>query len=821
MNSLHKRKKGNKKTIMKESSVRTIRRFGYIPFFIHFLMMGIALAPHFTNAQEKVYPGADERSPSRSEYFSWINNTNEGPTEQQTLTNLEFFKWLQDEYGMTLDIYAFDAGAIDGKRFYGSINSDRFKSQFPRGFDPIYQKAKSMNTRLGVWGGPDGFGETEAEKNQRIAEMVSLCRDFEFSLFKFDAVCGPLRPEKEDAFIEMMKQSRKYSPDLILLNHRLGLNKGEPYATTFLWGGKETYIDVFMTNTGTATHHRAGALERGLSPDLKRLTEDHGVCISSCIDFWDDDLILQGFNRNLILSPQIYGNPWLMRDDEFPKLARIFNLHRRYREIMIDALILPEEKYGPSALSRGDQSTRLVTLRNLGWERATYKVKLGGEIGLSGEEKIEVRQFHPVEKVIGRFNPGSEIAVEVEPFRSCLIIASNKPIDEPGIAGSAYQIIKNVDGKPVEISVLGMPGTKTKISLSDDSGFKSATLDGKPAQRLINGGSMVVQFGGEPLKNDYHRKLGDLQPVTTPDDAQPLYEATVFAADNNALEVRSLIRSGDTKIPQVQAARDAFFNQAAFIERGIWDRNLFDGNIETAFWPSFRYNSDIRIDRGCFRLDMGEAMEVDQIILKVPDVFSLQPLLVDEGNYAEVSEDLVHWRRITFLAGKESVIPVNGRMRYLRINPYPTRIAEVEAIHNGKPLARSQWRASNMFAGSLQPQKTWKAEFMLDEIPAGSYLCIALNGEHGEEGAYAAAKIDGKYFGCPDRAVSYISNPWETRNARRSSNYTYYLPLTKEMVNKKIEVYAMGYQEDRLDFKPEVWITSSAPYEEKRLILNK
>ena len=34
------------------------------------------------------------------------------------------------------------------------------------------------------------------------------------------------------------------SPDLILLNHRLKLGKGLPHATTFLWGGAETYIDV-------------------------------------------------------------------------------------------------------------------------------------------------------------------------------------------------------------------------------------------------------------------------------------------------------------------------------------------------------------------------------------------------------------------------------------------------------------------------------------------------------------------------------------------------------------------------------------------------
>ena len=162
--------------------------------------------------------------------------------------------------------------------------------------------------------------------------MVKLCKDYEFALFKFDAVCGPLRPEKEDAFIWMMEQCRVYSPDLILLNHRLGLEKAKPYATTFLWGGAETYIDVWMTNNTTAPHHRAAALSRGLVPELKRLTEDHGVCISSCLDYWDDDLILQSFNRNLILSPEIYANPWLLRDDEFPKLARIYNLHEKYRD---------------------------------------------------------------------------------------------------------------------------------------------------------------------------------------------------------------------------------------------------------------------------------------------------------------------------------------------------------------------------------------------------------------------------------------------------------------------------------------------------------
>ena len=68
-------------------------------------------------AEQHPLAGADESTPSRSHYFSWINNTNEGSTEAQTLANLDFFKWLHDEYGMELDIYAFDAGTIDAPRY--------------------------------------------------------------------------------------------------------------------------------------------------------------------------------------------------------------------------------------------------------------------------------------------------------------------------------------------------------------------------------------------------------------------------------------------------------------------------------------------------------------------------------------------------------------------------------------------------------------------------------------------------------------------------------------------------------------------------------
>lgn len=78
-------------------------------------------------------------------------------------------------------------------------------------------------------------------------------------------MCGQLRTDKVDDFVEMMEGCRQYSPDLIVLNHRLKLGKGMPYTTTFLWEGQETYIDVFTSNRMTAPHNRARCINERTS----------------------------------------------------------------------------------------------------------------------------------------------------------------------------------------------------------------------------------------------------------------------------------------------------------------------------------------------------------------------------------------------------------------------------------------------------------------------------------------------------------------------------------------------------------------------------
>ena len=771
--------------------------------------------------KEKVFAGADETTPSRAQYFSWINNTNEGATEQQTMINLDFFQWLHDTYGMKLDIYAFDAGNIDAPKYYGSMETEKFKTQFPNGFGPIYEKAKSLDCRLGVWLGPDGYGDSPQEQEDRIELLEKLCKDYDFELFKVDAVCTQLRPEKQDAFIETMQRCRQYSPDLIVLNHRLELGKATPYATTWLWEGAETYIDVHMANEQTATHNRAGALSRGLVPGLKRLTEDHGVCLSSCLDYWEDDLILQAFNRGLILAPEIYANPWLLKDSEFAKLARIYNLHRKYRDILVDGKKLSEKRYGPNAVARGNKTTRLVTLRNMTWQPVTYQVKLNASLGLAKQPAVYVMQYHPTENYRGQFTYGQTVPVTVLPFRACLLAVSTEPIAEEVIVdGCDYEVVQQVPGKPVKIKLLSAPGQKRGIEVLTDRTFTSATLDGKDVSELLSNQPVVTQFGGTEQKEFWHRKLGDLASAAVPADAEALYEATCFAADNDALEVRSLRRSGKTDIPQVWKAREAFFNQDLFVERGIWDKYAFDGNAETSFdvcrrWE--KYSVDLR--GGSLRVDFDEPIQMDKLVVTYSSETPMDTVT------AAVSADLKAWQPAKVAVdAKTLTVTIGGDqpVRYVRISAAPDKITEIEGYAGQAKLDRANWRCRNLFkAYSDNPAvAAWTLTCRLNEAAAGSYLAIPIEGTHGLEGAWAAIRMGDTLMGSTDRAVSFPSNVWEYRSVRSDSNYTYYFHVTPEMVGTELEIVVLALNPEHVELAPSAWITAyPIPMEEKELIL--
>jgi hypothetical protein len=492
---------------------------------------------------------------------------------------------------------------------------------------------------------------------------------------------------------------------------------------------------------------------------------------------------------------------------------------------MVNGLLLPEETFGERAVSRGDSDTRLITLRNVTWEPSEVNMAIGKEIGLREDIRYEARLLHPVERILGRYRSGEMVSVAVDPFRSALVLICPEGEGGIGISGCDYEVLQDVPDKPLRIMLNGFPGTEHSIKLDKGgNSFSAAELEGRKINGLLRGRSVEIQFPGEPLKETFHRKMADLTPCDVPDDAEALYEATIFSTDNNALEIRELDRSGHTDIPEVQAARDAFLNQPLFSARGLWDRYMFDGDPETSFYVSRRRHRTPLINGGSLRLDFGLAVAMDELIIDVGSEHALQPWKTGEAVFLEVSADLSGWKEIRILAEPRMKIELDpGKpVRYVRFKGTPDQINEVHGFLNGKALDRSQWRGSNLFSPyyRIKAEHAWSASTIIHEIHPGSYLAVALEGEHGLEGAYAALRVDGRPVGAFDRSPSYPVNPWEYPVAEVGSHYTYYIPLTREMEGKKLEIVVLGMKNGETNFKPAAYLCCyPKPYQKKELKL--
>lgn len=762
--------------------------------------------------------GADERTPSKAQYFSWINNTNEGSTEEHTLTNLEYFKWLHDTFGMQLDIYAWDAGNLDGSEStYEALDSPKIKAQYPNGYGPVAKTAAEMGVKLGVWCGPDGFGDTPEDEAVRREQMVSLCRDYNFGLFKMDAVCSELREEKQDAFVEMMKECRKYSPELILLNHRLELGRGMPYGTTTLMGGEEAYIDVNMFNKLCTPHHREYMFHRENPDPVTRLTEDHGVCISSCIDYFEDELVLQAFRRSLILAPEIYANPWFMRDEEHARLARIYNLHRTYRDILVDGAELPLTYGWHHAISRGNGEIRFVTAGNVNWEPTDIYVNINSEIGLERHDgEFVVSIHHPYEKYVGKFRYGDRAKITLPPFRAVLVEVAAAEKSYPMLTNCSYEVLHETDSVPDKVKLYEVSGKIEKIV----SGVICA------ADSTLARIDCFDNREGDPVHLDVQWERCE-----APENAEQLYEYAMYAMDNDSLEARSIRRSGETNIPEVKAARDAFFNQATYKARGCESRWAFDGDDNTFFDGSL-FGGDLRRNGGCIRVDFGDIIDVDSVIFEYfdPKDDSLYEIPRQKvAPVAEVSTDLSTWGPaylneaiITGRATVDAVITcvhnivpcegvrrraiykIDSPVRYVRIPRGYHHIYHIYALKNGERVQLPSPKALNMYESfsdtAVVGYKCGELTVPNDNIRDGSFISVGFEKFCGNEAMLVVAELDGKLYGCPDRSPSYLGNPWESPIGRADyPHYTFYLPVTSEMKGKKLKMHVLELTGDSTD----------------------
>lgn len=774
--------------------------------------------------KNKLTAGADERTPSHPQYFSWINNTNEGSTEEQTLINLDYFRYLRDTYGMELEIYAWDAGNLDGSCGTYQLlgKSEKLYRQYPRGYAPISEAARKIGARMGVWCGPDGFGDTEESAAARYEQMVSLCRDHGFALFKMDAVCGGLEACHEDIFVRMMKECRKYSPDLVLLNHRLKLGRGMPYATTFLWQGAETYVDVHMCNEITAPHHRGYFASRGNVPGLLRLTEDHGVCISSCIDYFEDELIFQAFGRCLILAPEIYGNPWLMADSEQAALARIYNLHRRHRDILVNGMLLPGGTYPENSVARGSGVRRFIVMGNSTWENRTVHMRLDGEIGLWNCRRAVVCTHHPYEEYIGEFDYGNTVNVKIPPFRAVLVEVCDTNEADVMLTGCRYRVIHETAAGADRVEIL---------SSSGDVRYS----DGREIPEKLPTFDMAMRA---PVKL---ASIDEKSCSPAPENGAKMLEVAMFSQDHDSLEARSLKRSGTTAIPEVQAARDSFFGQKTYLLRGPESRFAFDGREDTFFdGVSKTFFGGFRLDGGCLRLDLSKSVEADFIEFEYFDIdedmdYEVKKQLIppmcdystDLENWTQTTvEDILTLRRETAeilihevhnvveRSGRRRVVryPIGGAVRYFRMPRPLDRIYRISLTKDGERIVPEDVKLNNLmpYKREVTYVKDVSIAVNINDWREGCYLSIALEGVHGAEGAYAVIEDEDKtLYGCPDRAPGYNSNIWECNMYLLDEvdhHYTYYFPLPRQLCGKNLTVHVVGVEIDHTDYGVDVYL---------------
>jgi len=164
-------------------------------------------------------------------------------------------------------------------------------------------------------------------------------------------------------------------------------------------------------------------------------------------------------------------------------------------------------------------------------------------------------------------------------------------------------------------------------------------------------------------------------------------------------------------------------------------------------------------------------------------------------------------------------------IRYVRTNITPGKLVEIRGFSSknaSKQLDRTGWRMTWLFPPFKKVQKAWTLPFTVDQAPKGGYLTIACNGKHGSQAVWVGLRVDGQYLGAPDRAPSFAANPWEYPVRKSDKNYSFYIPVTDDMLGKKCEVVVLAFDPENLAFTPDVWQTSyPTPYIKKTLILKR
>ena len=739
-------------------------------------------------------------------YFDWLCHDNSGPRESEVLANFAALRRLKDLYGLQFDIYNSDAGLVESQGTYYPEFKANFLSRFPNGLGPLAEASKALGMRLGLWIGPDGFGETPAEMAARRGQLLSWVKDFNVGLFKMDTVVSELaHPDKyilEKKYQELadaLVDIRRIDPSFLAINHRVN---NSPYMLTItdclLWQGEETYIDVHISNDTASLYNRTCSIERELSSEFYktpfRQFEDHGICFNSNLEKWDDDLVAQAFGRASVLSPEMYGTFFFLGDDDYPRLARLIQLHKQLEPLLVKPFPLPG-----GDMAHGNGASSLVLVRNMTWEPTVKTIPLDASIGLAAPRgaPLTVRERHPFERLTKKPGEGAvfggKLDVELDPFSIQLIQVDAVPPTEPLVAGVPYEIVPGPDARSFGVTLLGPPGRTADVTLLNFAGRSVSTSDGT---RVPTGGSSWrVAFPGSPVHGRAFARLADFKDDPGAAAEGPrLAELAKFTIDDEALEMREMVRlqKEPSSLAEIEACRAYMWKKVVAAEGTC--RNAFDGEPETRWSDGFPRRSPFtgspaayRSATSVWRIDLGQPSDLATLELHVArradgaflDAVETSSDLADldadrrpqprrDQRHSGVGHARQRGRTIGIFdvdAGDRKPVPIvvhvaGGRSRYVRIRGRNFSVSEILGYDSaGRLLDRRAWRATNFLGETPVPRRVLTAVDVPTADAAGREYAIAVTAGPAKfdpvDGVYVVALVDGRAIVPRHRAPSY------------------------------------------------------------------
>jgi len=776
-------------------------------------------------------------------YFDWLCHDNSGPLESEVLANFAALRRLKSLYGLQFDIYNSDAGLVESQGTYYPQFKPNFLKRFPAGLRPVADAAAALGMRLGLWIGPDGFGETPEDMATRRRQLRSWVEDFNVGLFKMDTVVSAL--EHRDKYIlekkyqsleDALAEARTIDPKFIAINHRIN---NSPYMLTItdclLWRGQETYIDVHISNRTASLYNRDCSIGRELTSEFYktafRLFEDHGICFNSCLERWEDDLVTQAFGRASVLSPEMYGTFFFLGDEDYPRLARLIQLHKQSQPLLKKAFPLPG-----GDIAHGDGRSSLILVRNMSWETKTKTIPLDGSIGLSAVPgtPLTVRQRHPCELLISKegsgFTSGDSVSFEMDPFSLRMIQVDTSAPTEPYLAGIPYEIIPGADDRNFGLKLLGLPGQVYDVAFVN---FGDRTLWTDDGTAVRTGESpWRIRFPGRLPEGKLFSRRADFQEDSTGlSEGAFLAETAKFAVDDDALEIRVMeaLRREPSRLSEIEACRSYMWKKVVIAEGS--DGNAFDGDPLTRWGDGYPKRSAFtgspapyRSETSLWRIDLGESADLAKLELQV--VRRTEAAFLDA---VETSPDLKTWTKAEGLSlkaadgipfftelrqrGKTIKIfdievgnntPVSievplpkGLSRYVRIRGRNFSVSEILGYDGrGRALDRSRWRATNFLGETPLPRRVLKSVDLVKEYWPGQEYAVAVHSGPAKfdpvDGAYVVALVDGKPAVPRHRAPSYPYHNYEWNSGNpKLGGMTFRLPVEKEWLGKEVEFRVM------------------------------